>query len=133
MASKHQPSSLAVLLTRYDRLLIVVALLTGVCSWFLVRQFQPRGETVEIHAGEMLFARYALHHYQLVQVPGPRGVTSVMIDRNGVRVLASPCPGKECVHSGIVRRSGQMIVCVPNRVVIKIVARKDLPWDMITQ
>ena len=37
-----------------------------------------------------------------------------------VRVLASNCPTQDCVHTGTISRSGQSIVCLPARVIIRL-------------
>ena len=34
------------------------------------------------------------------------------------------CPDKDCVNQGWISRPGQMIVCLPNRLVIKIESDK---------
>jgi hypothetical protein len=48
------------------------------------------------------------------------GTTRVEISEKGVRVLDSPCPYKLCVKSGAIDRSGETLVCLPNRVVVRI-------------
>jgi len=50
-----------------------------------------------------------------------------------VRIEASHCPQKICVHSGAIRRSGELLVCVPNRVVVRINGGTEHPFDLITQ
>lgn len=40
---------------------------------------------------------------------------------NGVRVCASDCPTQDCVHTGAIFKSGQSIVCLPGRMVIRLV------------
>ena len=34
----------------------------------------------------------------------------------------SDCPGRDCVHSGSIRSEGRSLVCLPNRVEIRVVA-----------
>lgn len=41
-------------------------------------------------------------------------------DGTGIRVCASDCPTQDCVHTGVISRSGQSIVCLPARVVIQL-------------
>lgn len=36
------------------------------------------------------------------------------------RVLLSDCPTQDCVHTGAVTRSGQSIVCLPARLIIRL-------------
>lgn len=38
----------------------------------------------------------------------------------GLRVESSDCPTQDCVHTGVISRSGQSIVCLPARVVIQL-------------
>lgn len=58
---------------------------------------------------------------------GPRtyaynGVTLTVCGEGdgGLRVMSSNCPTQDCVHTGVISRSGQSIVCLPARVVIQL-------------
>ncbi|MDI6638910.1 MAG: NusG domain II-containing protein, partial [Bacillota bacterium] len=57
-----------------------------------------------------------------VDVPADRGRTVVVeIAEDGrARVRASDCPDKVCVKTGWIEHPGEVIVCLPNRVVVKI-------------
>ena len=37
-----------------------------------------------------------------------------------VAITKSDCPGTDCVHSGRIQEAGRSIVCLPNRVEIRI-------------
>lgn len=39
---------------------------------------------------------------------------------SGLCVAASNCPTQDCVHTGIIARSGQSIVCLPARIIIRL-------------
>ena len=39
---------------------------------------------------------------------------------DGVQVVQSDCPTQDCVHTGIITRGGQSIVCLPARIVIRL-------------
>ena len=41
-------------------------------------------------------------------------------DGMGVCVSESDCPSQDCVHTGVIRRAGQSIVCLPAQVVIHL-------------
>ena len=45
----------------------------------------------------------------------------IEVSEQGVRVLRSDCPRQLCTHAGIISRSTQTIVCVPNQVLVEIV------------
>ena len=38
----------------------------------------------------------------------------------GVRVEHADCPTQDCVHTGIITRAGQSIVCLPARIIIRL-------------
>lgn len=49
--------------------------------------------------------------------------TNTVTIRNGkIGVSASDCPGGDCVHSGWIGSSGRSIVCLPNRMEIRVIA-----------
>ena len=41
-------------------------------------------------------------------------------DAPGVTVTESDCPTQDCVHTGIITRSGQSIVCLPARIIVAL-------------
>ncbi len=52
--------------------------------------------------------------------------TNVIEVRGGEVFFAeSDCPGRDCVHSGAVSAAGRSLVCLPNRVEVRITA--DVP------
>ena len=85
--------------------------------------FFPRGETengnVEIYkAGERIYV-FPLTEDRTFSVDGEyRNVVSVKDGR--VAIVESDCPGTDCVHTGWISSAGRSIVCLPNRVEIRI-------------
>lgn len=53
-------------------------------------------------------------------VRGAVGEMLLQVANRGIRVLRSTCPNQVCVRQGAASRPGEMLVCVPNRVVIFI-------------
>lgn len=57
---------------------------------------------------------------------------NVVVVRDGaVWVEESTCPGADCVHSGPIRDAGRAIVCLPNRVEIRLVGGAPSDVDMV--
>jgi hypothetical protein len=51
---------------------------------------------------------------------------NVFTIKNGtVQMTAADCPDSTCVHTGSISRVGETIVCLPHRLVLKIVEIKD--------
>ncbi|HHX10563.1 MAG TPA: NusG domain II-containing protein [Firmicutes bacterium] len=59
-----------------------------------------------------------------IPVEGPLGTTIVEVERGRVRVLSSPCPEHICMNTGWISKPGQIIVCMPNQVVVRIVKKQ---------
>ncbi len=49
------------------------------------------------------------------------GVNHIEIKDGGITVTDASCPDKICVHTGTIRRAGETIVCLPNRLIITII------------
>ncbi|MEW6243736.1 MAG: NusG domain II-containing protein [Bacillota bacterium] len=51
---------------------------------------------------------------------GPLGESRLELTEAGARMVSSPCPDKICIEMGIIDRPGQAVVCIPNRIVIRV-------------
>ena len=49
----------------------------------------------------------------------------ISIQNKMVCILESDCPGEDCVHSGWIGSVGRSIVCLPNRVEVRVVGVQD--------
>jgi hypothetical protein len=50
----------------------------------------------------------------------PKGAVKVVVHDGSVRVVEADCPKHVCIHTGAIRLPGQVIACVPNKVLIEI-------------
>lgn len=48
------------------------------------------------------------------------GAIAVEFGNGSIRIVKTDCPQKICKHTGRIRKPGQTIVCVPNKVLIEI-------------
>ncbi len=85
-----------------------------------------RGDNVIIQVEGKNFSRFSLSENRTVKVYGPLGISILEIKNGKVRMFSSPCPDKLCVREGYISKPGQMIICVPNRVIVKIEGRANL-------
>jgi hypothetical protein len=54
--------------------------------------------------------------------PPGRPAVRITVRGGAVGFTASDCPDKVCIHSGFLSLRGQSAVCLPNRVVVRVVA-----------
>jgi hypothetical protein len=102
-----------------DRL--VVPLLLALAVALIPLQFcrQPGRSVVAEVAGKVVFTA-PLDPAGQVELSGPLGKTLLQIADGQARILASPCPNKFCIGMGKVSRSGELLACVPNRLLVRI-------------
>lgn len=75
--------------------------------------------------------RIELNHNQIVKVRGILGETVLQIESGKIRVIASPCAGKQCIHAGWLQISGDFTACLPNRVSIEVHSHAKNQYDAI--
>lgn len=81
------------------------------------------GTQARITTGSTLYAQVPLNHARVYRVPGALGISEIEIRDGQIRFNSSPCPGRQCVHSGWAKRGGEFIACVPNRVSIAVLGQ----------
>ena len=119
-----------------DFWLILVLLVLAAGSWFLFRSDSTaRDKVLVVQKGQQVLQRIELKKVtsetKLI-VPVEHGEMVIAYDREGGRVLSSPCPDQVCVHQGKITRSGQTIACVPEKVLVTITtAAKENDHDAI--
>jgi hypothetical protein len=67
------------------------------------------------------------------EVNGPLGVTRVEVRGGRVRVLTSPCPRQACRHGGWIGAAGEVLVCVPNEIVIRLPGQRAAATDAVAR
>ncbi|MFQ5707152.1 MAG: NusG domain II-containing protein [bacterium] len=120
------------LLTRGDKLLIGLLLLTGLGSSFLFHFFSSQGQTATIMVQNRLLLRKNLSENRVFKIRGAMGQTTIEISDSAIRVLDSDCPQKLCVHQGKISRTGEVVVCVPNKITIWIEGSRKNKFDAVT-
>ena len=108
------------MLTFGDKFLIGVLLVTSVLSLLIYRGLKPRGVCAVVEARGVEVHRLDLSMNREVHITGPLGETVVEVRGGRVRVKRSPCPHKICVHTGFKDANGDVIACIPNRIVVRI-------------
>ncbi len=72
-------------------------------------------------------------HHEMIHVTGTTGYDLVEIADKQVRIVEADCPDKLCIKQGWISRAPQQIVCLPNRVVVRVTNGKALGVDTITR
>lgn len=55
---------------------------------------------------------------------GDGGYNTIEVSKDGADMVDANCPDRLCVHSPKIKAPGQSIVCIPHRLVIKIIGER---------
>lgn len=122
-----------------DKLVIVIVFLVAVIlagSFWLWKSHSPvtGAPKVVVEVNGQIETQFLLsdikpeEHYR---IKGILGYSFLEGGDNKVRMVESPCPDKICMGMGWISQPGESIVCIPNRVVVRIVGEGD--YDSLSQ
>lgn len=124
--------------TWIDRLILLVSLAAIISLWFMIQARIAAGPAMaDIYHGDTLVASYPMPQQGQppihLQVKGELGLSDIVIDQQGARFASSPCPTQRCVLSGPHRHAGDLIACVPNRILITLRGHAESKFDSIVE
>ncbi len=73
-----------------------------------------------IRSGGKIFREVALTRDQTLSVPGPLGVSIIVIHDRQARIASDPSPRQYCVRQGWLKQAGEIAVCLPNQVSVEL-------------
>lgn len=106
-----------------EAMLIVIILLIS-CALLLVNRilFSKPARQVEITVnGEVVKTLDLNKDADFVVEAYNKGTNHIIIKDGKVHISEATCPDKICLHQGEVEHTGEMIVCLPNRLIARII------------
>lgn len=115
--------------------LVVLALLGISLAGIAWLAAAPTGSRVVVTCGDQTCFTAGLDQDRSVDLDGPLGRTHLVIDAKGAYVTSSPCPRKVCMAMGPAKRSGDLLACVPNRIMVRIEGPngQEGPYDLLSR
>ena len=93
---------------------------------------ETKAERAEIYVNNQLKYTYKLQiKEETFYIDTDIGGVGVKLKNNKIRVTSSYSPRKLCVKQGWIERSGQTIIGVPDKLLIKIVGKEETDVDFI--
>lgn len=122
-------------ITGYDKTLAAIIVLAALISFlfFFPSNHQPGAKVIVTADGKevYVFLLKELEPGKRFPISGFLGDSILEMGENKVRLVDSPCPDHICLARGWIDSPGEMIICMPNRVVVRIEGEKG--WDDIVR
>lgn len=81
---------------------------------------------VEVSLNSHVIHQLDLNKDTEIVIEGYNGGTNTLVIENGQAYIAdATCPDKVCIYQGKISRPGEMIVCLPNLMIAKIVGEEE--------
>lgn len=107
----------------YDIILGAALLLIALSVFLFVECTRTGGELVTVELDGEEIGRYPLDTDK--RVPLKDGKNVLVIEDGKAYMESADCPDKVCVRTGKISRVGEQIVCLPNRVFIRVIGEGD--------
>ncbi|HHW54787.1 MAG: NusG domain II-containing protein [bacterium] len=128
------------MLTRYDKILAIVVILAAISGIifysFIGRNTVEEQDRIVIEAmGEVIqeIPIDELEPGKEIPIRGYLGDSVLEMGEDRVRLVHSPCPDHLCVYMGWISRPGEIIVCLPNMVMVRVEGKLEPERDGITR
>ena len=108
---------------RRDILLAAGFLVAGGILALILFLTGSTGKTVQVRVDGTVVRELPLSQNTTWEIPGANGGTNRLVIQDGQAwVEEASCPDGLCIGMGKISRSGQSVICLPNRVVVEILA-----------
>ena len=97
---------------------IVAAILLVCAAALLFISDRESGQWAVVHVDTVEVARYDLNVDAVYELNG--GTNVLVIEDHKASITEADCPDKLCIHQGQIWGAGQMIVCLPNKLMVTI-------------
>lgn len=112
-------------LNKRDCMLIMAVLFMAAVSLLAVLLFWGgSGQIIRITVDGELFGEYSLSDDQTVEVAGPYGKNSIVIEHGAAYMDGADCPDKYCMRYAPISKENETIICLPHRLVVEVTEEK---------
>lgn len=121
------------LFNRRDIIVILILLLFAALIYLYAQNFIfKNSQTAEILYDNTVIETVSLDKDRTFSLDEFPNIVFEIKD-GSIAFIQSDCPDKVCIHTGFINKTGQTAVCLPNKIILKLVSdsRDDAP-DAVT-
>ncbi|MFV0343977.1 MAG: NusG domain II-containing protein [Anaerocolumna sp.] len=113
-----------------DIKLIAIILVLAVAGMIFMFLTQKPGDKVIVIVDGEIYKEYSLNKDLSVDIEGVNGgINHLVIEEGHADVTDADCPDKLCVNQKQIDKNGETIVCLPNKVIVKVISETESEID----
>ena len=116
---------------RMDLVLALAVLAAALVLFLLLRPADSPGGWAVVTVDGVETGRYSLREDRTVRIGGETGYNILEIRDGAAAVTQADCGDHTCVRTGAISRSGQSIICLPHKVVVRIEGAAEADVDAV--
>lgn len=107
--------------TKADLILLIAILALSVLGFVLLRQTAADNAYIEISIAGEVVETHSLNQDGEYEIKSDYGYNIIRAENGQVRMLEADCPNGDCKSFGAINKEGQIILCLPHKLSVRIV------------
>lgn len=116
-----------------DFKLIGIVVVLAIALLIVIQLTNKEGASIIVTIDGKEYGTYSLEKDATIEIESEYGTNELVIKDHKAEVKDASCPDKLCVHQHAVDKTGQTIVCLPNKMVITVENGEENEVDIIAQ
>ena len=109
-------------LSKNNLILFVCLILVAGILYPLLNPTGSEGSVAVIEIDGEEYTRVNLSQDSVFTVTTPAGTNTIKVSNHEISVDSADCPDKICVNHAAIHQSGEIIVCLPHKLVISVIS-----------
>ncbi len=115
-----------------DLLLIAILLFFALICLFSITLSKKEGSIIQIVRDKSVMDSYPLTIEQQIELSDESGRNTLLIQNGKAQIIDADCPDGLCMHQNPICYNGETIVCLPHKLVIRVVSGEEGEVDIAT-
>lgn len=116
-----------------DIILTGIVVIVAVIFFGIFQMTKKEGASVAVTIDGKQYGTYSLAKEEVVEIESKYGTNELIIKDNKAKMEGASCPDQLCVHQHAIDKTGQTIVCLPNKVVVTVENGEENEVDITAQ
>lgn len=120
---------------KWDFIVVFILIIIAFASWILLNNFtdKKQGNRVEVYVDNQLKHTYALETDGEYEIGDNSNKNIIVVKDKQVYMKEADCPDRICVRQGKISNNKETIICLPHKLVVKVVSDKKSKADAVAQ